>query len=384
MDSKIIGLIAGSFLLTGCMTAKVEQLHTTTTQLSSGVDSYVTLTNKVVDFNEKYSLYVVGKQSINLKMKSSLLNMTQNEKEDFNEKNFNRFFLTEYKDYSLGEEARKQASDISEYFKNLPKSLESEDINTNFEGLVNNVDILNKSIEGKISKGTEGLKGNLTPVEKDLINKIFMEAYKGHQYKQFDERIKDQYIVILQAILNLKDYTYYTLTPVTIAVKKDFEDSHKALIASFKKQQKEANLSAAKKSKASYSTEDLNKMYELFKQPIVPNSSSNYLTQEKPQQGRSKLYIEFCSSNLSSNNNYTIQMYDMDSSHPPENYSFDFEKIIYMKGSEPSCELIDILGLLLERKYNQIDLKNFEKKTSDFNNVLDFLMKKIPSEKKEK
>jgi hypothetical protein len=384
MDSKIIGLIAGSLLLTGCATSKVERLHSTTTQLSTGVDSYVTLTNKVVDFNEKYSLYIDGKQRLELKMKTPLLGMSQKEKEDYNEKNFNRFFLTEYKEYSLGEDARNQSADLSEYFKILPKSLESENLDTNFEGLVNNIDILNKSIEEKIPKDVDGLKGNLTPVEKDLINKIFMEAYKAHQYNQFDERIKDQYIIILQAIINLKDYTHYTLSPVASGLNKDFEDSHQALLASYKKQQKEANLSPAKKSKAVYSNEDLNKFYELFKQPIVPNSSSNFLTQEKPQQGRSKLYTEFCRSNLSLNNYYKIEWYDKNPSNQPIDYSFDFEKILLVKGSEPSCELIDILGLLLEKKYNQIDLKNFEKKTADFNNIVDFLMKKLPSEKKEK
>lgn len=384
MDSKIIALIAGSFLLTGCMTNKVEKLHDTTMKLTTGVDSYVALTDKVVDFNEKYSLYIYGKKYIEMNIKTPIVGVTKKEKEEENSNNFNSFFIRKYKEYSLGEDARNQSADLSEYFKLLPKSLESENLDTNFQGLVDNIDILNKAIADKTPKEGEGLKGNLTPEDKDLINKIFMEAYKAYQYNQFDERIKDQYIVILQAIINLKDYTHYALMPVAKDLNIDFQNSHKALLASYSKQREEANLSPAKRSKAVYSTKDLNKIYELLKEPIVPNSSSNYLPQNISQQQRTELYTKFCNSNLSSTKNYTIQVYDSNPNKKPTDYSFDFEKILYMKGSEPSCELIDILGLLLERKYNQIDLRNFEKKTADLNNILEFLMKKTPSDKKEK
>lgn len=386
MDSKIIALIAGSFLLTGCMSAKVEQLHDTTTKLTTDVDSYVTLTNKVVDLNKQSSLYIEGKKDLLLMIRSPILGNTQEEKEEYNSKSFNRVFINQYTRFSTGESIKLQSTQISEYFKNLPKSLESKNLDQNLQGLVKNIDILNQSLEGNIQNNGDAPKGKLTPIDDDLINKILMEAYKGHQYKDFDKNINKQYKDVLKAIIHINEYTNSTLIPFAQSLNKDFASSHQELLTSYAKKHKEANSSPAKWSNVAYSNGDLKKIYQLLEQPIVPNSASNDLSQEKPQQERTQLYTKFCNYYATSpSEDYVIKWYpDDDIKTQPTDYSFNFEKIIYIKGSEPSCELMDILGLLIERKYDQIDLTNFEKKTSDFNNIVDFLMKKIPSEKMEK
>ncbi|MEO9280019.1 hypothetical protein ABFY81_08895 [Acinetobacter sp. WA-87] len=387
MDSKIIGLIAGSFLLTGCISAKVEQLHDATTKLTTSVDKYVVLTNKIVDYNDKYSIYIDGNKdlSLGINISTPIEIKDQKEEDENNSRNFNRIFINQYINYSLGEDIKQQSAQLSEYFKILPKSLESENINENFNSLVENIDQLNKIIEGKLRNNGDVPQGNLTTTDKKIIDTFFKEAYQIHQYKQFDKIINDQYEIILQAIINIMNYTNYTLTPVAKNLNSDFENSHKSLLKSFAKQQKQATKSPAKTAKANYSIEDLKKIEQLLNQPMVANSSLNYLAQESPLQERSKLYTKFCPSNLSSSKYYTIKWYISDNKNSQyTDYSFDFKNILYMKGREPNCELIDILGLLLERKYKQIDLSKFEKKTSDLDKVVDFLMNKIPSDKKEK
>lgn len=376
MDSKIIGLIAGSFLLTGCITAKVEQLHTTTSQLSNDVDNYVVVTSKVVDFKKQSILNYQTKDTLSAFLKSRQINKTKEEKLEEDLMNFNDNFLANYKTYSNGENIKKQASQISAYFKMLPKTLESKDLEPNFLNLVKNIDVLDKTIEGDLTKDSPELKGGLRPIESDLIDKLFMEGYKTYEYKKFQSLMDIQYEIVLQSIITLKMYTSFTLTPTANKLYYDFESSYKDLYASYLNQHEIAyNKNKIEINKVQYSNDDLKKINDLFSQPVVINSSvSEHNFNNKSNIFRSKAYIDNCLSNDDfDNTGYTIN-----------EYVFNLRNVLYKKGTDPSCELIDILGHLKEKNYNRIDLNSFERANTDLENVINFLLKKIPSENKEK
>ncbi|WP_139113953.1 hypothetical protein, partial [Acinetobacter seifertii] len=193
MDSKIIGLIAGSFLLTGCMAAKVDKLHTTTVQLSNDVDSYVKMTDKVVELNNQGFLYYSSNPYFTTYLRSYENSLTPNQKKELDKISFNTQFLINYRNYSLGEDIKKQTSQVSIFFKILPQVLESKDLEPNFQSLVKNIDNLNQTLEKNLNAENGELVGKLKERDIDLINKIFAEGYKKYQLKKFEEILGNQY-----------------------------------------------------------------------------------------------------------------------------------------------------------------------------------------------
>ncbi|PTV55352.1 hypothetical protein [Acinetobacter seifertii] len=388
MDTKIIGLIAGSFFLTGCMTAKVEQLHTTTSQLSNDVDNYVALTSKVVDFKKQSILNYQTKDTLTDFLKDKQINKTKEEKNEEDLMNFNNSFLANYKTYSNGENIKQQASQISAYFKMLPNTLESKDLEPKFLNLVKNIDILNKTIEGDLTKDSPELKGGLRPIESDLIDKLFMEGYKVYEYKKFQSLMDLQYDIVLQSIITLKNYTSVALTPAANKLDYDFETSYKDLFTSFLNQHEMAYKKNKNEiNKVQYSNDDLKKLNDLFSQPEVINSVVNeYGLNNKSKIFRSEVYKTYCLNNEDfDNTGYSIKEFnDLNEPKIVKDNFFNLKNVIFIKGNDPSCELIDILGHLKEKNYNRIDLNSFKRANKDFESVINFMLKKFPSEDKEK
>lgn len=388
MDNKIIGLIAGSFLLTGCMTAKVEQLHTTTSQLSNDVDNYVAATSKVVDLKKQSILNYQTKDTLSDNLQDRQVNKTKEEKIEEDLIKFNNSFLANYKTYSNGENIKQQANQISDYFKILPKALESQDLEPKFLNLVKNIDILNKTIKGDLTKDSSELKGGLRPIESDLIDKIFLEGYKTYEYKKFQSLMDLQYDIVLQAIITLKNYTSFALNPAANKLYYDFESTYNDLFTSYLNQHE----MAYKKNKleinyVQYSNDDLKKLNDLFSQPEVINSlvNDNNLN-NKSKIFRSQFYKEYCLTKEDfDDTGFMIKEFNDPTDIKKFNENlFNLKNVIFIKGSTPSCELIDILGNLKEKNYNRIDLNSFERANKDFENVINFLLKKFPSENKEK
>jgi hypothetical protein len=383
MDSKIIGLIAGSFLLTGCISAKVEQLHTTTTQLSTDIDNYVAMSNRVVELNQKSTSSIIN---LNLDQGVRTL-INKNEalgEESDDTKDFNRNFIEIYINYSLAEDVKQLNNLVSEYFKTLPKILENKDIDDKVKGLVKNIDVLNQAIENNLSVEDANFKGGLKPVQEELIDKTLVYGLKIYQYHLFEKEIERHHNILLNSLILLKYYTYATNQKATFNLNNEFWKTHKYLLDSYIKQHIEASKDQSiDRTNIEYRNEDFEKMEAFLKQPIILNSSYNHsIDMSKPNKYRSNTYLETCTSNTDNLTSdlfkkpNTIQFYNVKNPNiKPVEYSFNLEKIVYLRGDAPTCELINIIGLLKEKKYNQIELKTLEKTTSNYNAVLDYLIK---------
>ncbi|WP_171257461.1 hypothetical protein, partial [Acinetobacter seifertii] len=197
-----------------------------------------------------------------------------------------------------------------------------------------------------------------------------------------------QYNIVLNSLILLKAYTRLSLINSTTDLNTDFETTHKALLESYSLQnQSLENTNVEQKKKFSYSQDDLKKINELLSQPLILNSTNQDKEfKNKPNTLRSQTYLEFCSSypefkkgDITISKNKKIEL-----NSEYDDYTFNLQNIAYRKGIDPSCELIDILGNLKEKKYNQIEFVTFENKIKDFDIVIDYLMKKIPFDSKEK
>lgn len=388
MDSKIIALIAGSVLLTGCMTAKVERLHANTKQLSIDVDSYVAMSNRIIEQKKKQEIksslddineYIRTNQQY-IKQDKSLVNDTLN---------FNLILKERYTYHSLNEIVKEQNKYLSDYFKTLPLLLEKQETGDSIHGLVNNIDILNQVIEKNITIADE-YKGRLKPNEASLIESILSNGFKIHQYETFKHAIDSHYDVILSALNHQRTFIYTANTEIFEGLNKNFLTSQKLLADSFKNQHTEASkLSELERRKINYKEDDFKKFLELTNKPFVlvrtdvKDKSNDSITNY-----RSQAYLTICSKKMvdESEEKFGTDKTGNDSFELPfeqgdqmevRKYKFDIEKLAKIKGDAAVCELIDIIGLLKEKKYDQIESKSLNKSIISYNKLIELVDKNI-------
>jgi len=389
MDSKIIALIAGSFLLTGCVTSKVERLHSTTTQLSTDIDNYVAMTNRVIDLNQRSYLDFNKNRLIKSNLMANDLSGSEGAVYPNDTVTFNTNLVHIYNNQSVGDKVKQQNKYISEYFKKLPSLLEDKDIGKSIEGLINNVDILNQVIEQNLVTSDE-FKGRLKPNEASLIESTLNNGFKYYQYHSFRKAIDRHYDVLLKALELQKSYNYKANEFIFFDFNQQFHKQQKALVDSYIKQHIDAvKLEPGERIKVNYSNDDFSKITEMVKQPFILTKLDvkTNESQLKPDQ-HSAAYIKSCSQNRVDEfrkriNDRVVEVYpfnaklDSDKNTPLSTYVFDVEQAAKIKGEIPVCALIDIIGLLKEKRYYQVESVSLSRGVADYNKMLDFAETKL-------
>lgn len=384
MDSKIIALIAGSILLTGCITSKVERLHAITSQLSPEIDKYISMSNRVIDINHK-SVIKLKKEALDTNLEDEIRGRKNEELYKNEEIALNSALLQMYYSYNNTELFKQQNIYISEYFKALPKVLEKQEIGNNIEGLVNNIDVLNQIIEKNITVSDE-LKGRLKPNEASLIESVLSNGLSLYQYSKFKKSIDRSYDVILKA-LSTQRLSIFTGNQVKFGnLNNNFNNTRLALVHSYKKQMSDAkNLPQSERMKLTYKDEDFKKLLELSQQPYSLKPNSNTTTPNiAVARYRSVAFQQNCSNSLLDESNplmnnvqdqqdtFEAQL-ETKSESPNSTFKYDFKKLALKSGEKPICELIDIIGLLKEKKYTQIESSTLSREVDKYNKILDFV-----------
>lgn len=384
MDSKIIALIAGSFLLTGCITSKVDRLHATTSQLSTDVDNYVVMSNRNIDLNQKADLKL--KQTLmDLRLKDA--DTTKSSKDIFDNDSLalNSTLVQMYYSYNNSELFKQQNKYISEYFKQLPKILEEKEIGNSVQGLVNNIDVLNQVIEKNITIADD-FKGRLKPNEASLIESTLSNSFKIYQYHKFRQAIDRPYDVIIEALSNQKTYIFSGNEALFLSLNQKAYKNREALVDSYNNQISQAkSLPFSERVKLTYKDEDFKKLMELSQQPYnlqrvdTVNQPVNSLSRE-----RSMAYKKICSTytiddfnNQYGNAGLPQNTFDGKIGYQPNSptykYNFDIEQLALRSAEVPICELIDIVGLLKEKKYSQVESTSLNRGVAEYNKILNFI-----------
>ncbi|GAM29709.1 hypothetical protein P23_0203 [Acinetobacter calcoaceticus] len=384
MDSKIICLIAGSFLLTGCITSKVERLHATTSRLSPEIDKYVSMSNRVIDLNHK-SVMKFKKEAFDTNLQDKIRGRKNEELYKSEEIALNTALIHMYSSYNNAELLKQQNIYLSEYFKTLPKLLEKQDIGNNLEGIVNNIDVLNQIIEKNLTIADE-LRGHLKPNEASLIESTLSNGLSLYQYEKFRHSIDRSYDVILKA-LRLQKFSIFTGNQILYSfLNQNFNNSRKALVDSYIKQMSDArSLNDSERRKVVYKEDDFNKLIELSQQPYKIKPSDDTKTSNvNLARYRSVAFQQYCSASLLNENNplltniqdkeATFEAYLRPNSESHNlSFSYDIEQFGLKSGEKPVCELIDIIGLLKEKKYSQVESSTLSKDIAQYNKILDFV-----------
>lgn len=392
MDTKIIALIAGSFLLTGCLTAKVEHLHATTKQLSTDVDSYVAMVNRILNQYEKKQIEA-SKDDIEAYIITDPRYLKGNNQLTDDIENFNVNFTRRHSSHFLNETMKQQNKYISKYFKILPSLLDEKDIGDSVHGLVTNIDILNQVKEKNLTIADE-YKGRLKPNEASLIESVLSNSFKIHQYQTFKNALDNHYDVILTSLVGQKNDIHIANTLIFRGLNQQFIDSQMILAESYKNQHTETlKLNKDTGSKVNYNDNDFKKFNEMTQLPFVLVSADNT---EKPAEVdnsyRSAAYLKYCTNKdlgepkplpkekpEGMNKTNKIESFILTSNDgktkETRKYKFDIETLAVLKGDIAVCELIDIIGLLKEKKYYQVESTTLKRSVDNYNQILDLVDK---------
>jgi len=357
-NTVIILLSTTLFILTGCMTSKVNRLHSTTNQLSNDVDSYVELSNKVVDLNNKVIVLKQQKSLTSLMRDSPDLSSDEKNKKEASSE-FALTYETLYMNKELALALNKQNAMLSEYFKKLPLIL--DDKKADIEGLVNNIDIMNQVIEQNIPDKSE-LKGRLSKNESSAITKTLSSGFSVYQLHYFKKAIDRHYPVIKNALVLQKAFIKYNsiqaVTGKNIDYNIKYENQKNNLV--------NKHLTALKKTdraQETFNQDQMKTMEEQIAQPFkLQRVNTTGINKNPKNKVLSKDYIEICMDKKQSSLVSTESYYDL-------------EQQFTDKGDKVVCEFINILGLLKERKFDLVELSTFENSIKEYNDLVDFINK---------
>ncbi|MHA3104600.1 hypothetical protein [Acinetobacter sp. ANC 3791] len=369
-------------LLTGCVSSKVERLHTTMTDLSQDVESYTALSNKSIDLNRELGKFKTHE------MYSEQLRPDQNQDLQKNAKlaadRFNYGFNTLYGNKEREEAFKLLSVSLVNYFKTLPLILENK--NADINGVVKSIDQLNQVIEQN-STVSEDLKEGLKKQESELIGKSLSSGFSAYQYHIFKKAIKNHYPVIMKAIIYQRNYFNENNQLATNELnKKYFEELQKLNMNYVKQSENIAKLPLRNEARRNpvYSKEEFDKATALTKLPyklvIVDPKKEQALDQPKV---KSKAYVEYCELNVSEKNkvferrkkkysDQTIEFKNLQKQVIGRGY-FDIEGTFEDSGDRVACEFLNIVGLLYEHNFDRIELKTWEKNISEYDKLIDYV-----------
>lgn len=395
MEKNILCIAIMASLLTGCISSKVNNAHTTSANLSQDIDKFVMLSNTSIELNKALALKEQDHQLGNGLFPSMSLRKTDRES-TVKYNTFQTYDLI-YSNKEVNEAYKKQNQLLMEYFKNLPLILEDKSVDV--AGLVKNVDYLNQVIEKNVSEDGQVNVG-INEVEKDLITKTISSGFKFHQYKVFKNAIHEQFPIIIEALywqkVLFKDNANY------------ISDNHLNEKYSFEYRNIEKNLLnqfnvyddlrvRGGKPVPTYNLKEIKNLDELSSQPYT---YFNYLKPvdykyDEPTV-KSATYIKICENDknkqenefskfVTQNKNNLVEIKDVSQEPPTFQYVFyDVERKYLQSGDQLICELINVVGLMQENKFDDVKLKGLEKYLSNYDELLKYFSNLYLPKKEEK
>jgi hypothetical protein len=383
MDKNILCIAVMATLLTGCISNKVNHAHTTAVNLSQDMEKFVLLSNTSIELNKALALKEQDHQLGNGLLPKISLSKTDRE----TTVKYNTFHAYDliYSNKEVNEAFTKQNQLLVEYFKNLSPILEDKSVDV--AGLVKNIDYLNQVIEKNVSEDGQ-VNGGLNEVEVDLITKTLSSGFKFHQYKVFENAIREQFPIIIEALYWQKvlfndnaDYISGNHLNENFAL--EYRNIEKNLLNQFNVYD-DLRVRGGKPV-PTYNLKEIKKFDELTSQPYT---YFNYLKPvdykyEEPSV-KSASYIKICeidknkqenefSNFITQNKNNLVEVKDVSQAPPTFQYVFyDVERKYLQSGDQLICELINIVGLMQENKFDDVKLKGLEKYLSNYDELLKY------------
>lgn len=385
MIKAILTVSVCFWMLAGCVSTKVDRLHTTTTKLSTDIDKFAELSNKSIEFNTALTLSE-RKKSLLRQLEPTGSNTGKQDYERI-EKEFSKNYEILYLSKLNNQALKEQNELLVKYFKTLPLILENKNADVN--GLVKNIDILNQAIEQSVTSDDE-LKGGLNDNEKDVISKSISSGYSAYQYHIFKKSIKNHFPIIIKALLIQKLSFKDNYIKAARGLNKEYFSAYTDIKKSYINQYSE-NLSGVKTDKPSYGDEDFAKIEQLIKKPyVIVNLDSTGSEEITTPKVKSQAYKQHCESssdprvqerlsrerqlNYIEYKEMVINPYDQNNKENKKVY-FDIEQKFKNSGEQVVCELINIVGLIKENNFDRIELVTFENEMENYSQLLDYISK---------
>jgi len=383
MDKKILCIAVMTSLLTGCISNKVNHAHTTAVNLSQEMDKFVMLSNTSIELNKALALKEQDHQlGDGLFPKISLSKTDRETAVKYN--TFHAYDLI-YSNKEVSEAFTKQNQLLVEYFKSLSPILEDKSVDV--AGLVKNIDYLNQVIEKNVSEDGQ-VNAGLNETKVDLITRTLSSGFKFHQYKVFKNAIREQFPIIIEALYWQKvlfndNADYISGNHLNEKFALEYRNIEKNLLNQFNVYD-DLRVRGGKPV-PTYNLKEIKKFDELTSQPYT---YFNYLKPvdykyEEPSV-KSAPYIEICEINknkqenefsnfITQNKNNLVEVKDVSQDPPTFQYVFyDVERKYLQSGDQLICELINIVGLMQENKFDDVKLKGLEKYLSNYDELLKY------------
>ncbi|WP_151745022.1 hypothetical protein [Acinetobacter calcoaceticus] len=390
--NKIILIIGISMVITGCVSSKVNNLHSKTSELSTSIVKFAELSNRTADLNRTLNL---KSQEEILASKIDQLDIPDSLNSKTAEETFNQSFrILNHSRVNL-ERMRARNQLLVAYFQKLPLILENKEVD--FTGLIKNVDLLNQAIEKNISD--EGMPNpRLKEAPSGVIASVLSNGFSGYQIHLYKESINNAYPAILSALVSQKNFFKETaILELDRNLNSEYYSNYTKLKDNYSKQYQstQAIVKQSKKTvRSGYSEESIKALDELVNLPYKP-ISLNEFTNEQPQI-QSNAYKQYCVPNeiqkkdekriqekyVQLNNLFLIDM--SNNKDTPKLVVFDIDKTFKSTGEQLTCELINIMGILYEGDYKNIELSTLGVKLNEYNNQLDYIMSKYIKKNEEK
>ena len=180
MNVKLLCLLISGLMLTGCMSSKLDRLHSTTTQLSTDMDTFVGISDKSIKLNN-LSVLMEQKNALSNHLIPTE-NLTEKERIQESKNSFSQIYQKIHTKQEQNKALKKQSIALAAYFKKLPLLLEKK--NPDVTGLVKNIDILNQVVEKNLTD-KDKLEGRLSGTQVDVLSKPIMSGFRAYQYHIF-------------------------------------------------------------------------------------------------------------------------------------------------------------------------------------------------------
>lgn len=384
MEKKILCIAIMGSLLTGCISDKINHAHTTAVNLSQDIDKFVILSNTTIELNKALAL----KEQDHIISNGLLYPNKDLSKAD--RKSHFKYMI--YETYGLmsskkrvNEAYIRQNQLLGEYFKNLPLILEDKSLD--LSGLVDNVDYFNQVLGKKVGEDGQA-QGGLTTPQKDIITTTLTSGFKFHQYKIFKKAIQEQSPKIIEAlkwqiVLFNDNRILVSENYLNEQYKNDYINNEKSLLNKFHVNDDLIERGGTPVPK--YNLEEVKNLSELNSQPYTYYSLLNPVDKklEEPKV-KSEAYIKNCEvpektqkdefeKFLKRNEKNLIEIKDVSKVPPTFQLGFyDVERNYSKSGDQLICELINIVGLMQENKFEDVKLNSLEKYLSNYDQFLKY------------
>ncbi|GEM_PF-3193966 len=384
MEKKILCIAIMGSLLTGCVSNKINNAHTTAVNLSQDIDKFVILSNTTIELNNALAL----KEQDHI-ISNGLLYPDKNLSKADRKSNFKYMIYDTYGIMSSNKRANEahigQNQSLGKYFKSLPLILEDKSFDVS--GLVNNIDYFNQVLGKKVGEDGQAQGGLNTP-EQHIITNSLNSGFKFHQYKVFQKAIKESSPQIIEAlkwqqVLFMNNRLLISENHLNEQYKNDYINNEKSLLNKF-----DVNEDLRKRGITplpKYNLNEVKNLSELNSQPYTYYSLLNPvdIKLEEPKV-KSAAYIKNCEVSesvqkeefknfLKKNENNSIEIIDVSQATPTfQNGFYDVERNYSKTGDQLICELINIVGLMQENKFDDVKLIGLEKYLSDYEEFLKY------------